>query len=126
MNKSGHEELAVEAVHDPPVAGDGVSEVLDLKGALEAAGEEATEGSDDRGEERHGDRVQHERVHAHCLHLRQPHLVEDNKEKIDFCLFVCGVILMSGQLFRALSRVPQGYALLHWFYATEAMNETMR
>ena len=25
------------------------------------------------------------------------------------CLFVCGVILTSGQLFRALSRLPQGY-----------------
>ena len=103
MNKSGHEELAVEAVHDPSVAGDGVSEVLDLEGALEAAGEEATEGSDDGGEERHGDRVQHERVHAHCLHLRQPHLVEDEGENK---IFVC---LWSN--LQSSSTLPQGYDL---------------
>ena len=34
----------VEPVHDPPVAGDDVTEVLDLEGALEATGEEAAEG----------------------------------------------------------------------------------
>lgn len=48
--EEAHYELAVHAVGDAAVAGNGFAEVLDLEGALEAGGEEAAEGGDERGE----------------------------------------------------------------------------
>ena len=55
---TAHDELAVEAIRGAPVAGDGVAKVLDLEGALEAGGEEAAEGRDERGERREDDHVE--------------------------------------------------------------------
>ena len=45
-------------VHDAPVSRDDVPEILDLEGSLEAAREEATERSDDGGEEGHPEGVE--------------------------------------------------------------------
>ena len=52
-------------VHDTAVAGDDVPEVLDLEGALEAAGEEAAEGPDDGGKQGEEEGVQEEGEHRH-------------------------------------------------------------
>ena len=60
--EGGHEELAVEPVHDAAVAGDDVAKVLDLEGPLEAGGEEAAEGADHAREDRHEESVDEERV----------------------------------------------------------------
>ena len=62
VHKRGHDQLAVEAVHEAAVAGNGAAEVLEVEGALEAAGEEAAEGRQRRGEQREGERVQLEGV----------------------------------------------------------------
>ena len=55
---TAHDELAVEAIRRAPVARDGVAKVLDLEGALEAGGEEAAEGRDERGERGQDDHVE--------------------------------------------------------------------
>lgn len=44
-DEQAHRKLAVHAIRDAAMAGNGLAEVLDLEGALEAGGEEATEGS---------------------------------------------------------------------------------
>lgn len=49
VREEAHDELAVHAVRHAAVAGDGVAKVLDLEGALEARGEEAAKGGDERG-----------------------------------------------------------------------------
>lgn len=43
-----HDELAVHAVGDAAVAGNGVAKVLDVEGALDARGKEAAKGRDQR------------------------------------------------------------------------------
>lgn len=48
--EKAHDELAIHAVGDAAVAGDGFAKVFDLEGAFEAGGEEAAEGGDQRGE----------------------------------------------------------------------------
>ena len=50
--EKAHDELAVHAVGDAAVAGDGLAKVFDFEGAFEARGEEAAEGGDQRGEGR--------------------------------------------------------------------------
>lgn len=57
-----HDELAVEAVRHAAVAGDGVAKVLDLECALEAGGEEAAKGRDERGK---GGQDDHVELHGH-------------------------------------------------------------
>ena len=53
-----HDELAVHAIRDASVARDGLAEVLDLESALEARGEEAAEGRDQRGKSREDEDVE--------------------------------------------------------------------
>lgn len=48
--EKAHDELAVHAVGDAAVAGDGFAKVFDFEGAFEAGGEEAAEGGDEGGE----------------------------------------------------------------------------
>ena len=50
VREEAHNELAVHAVRDATVARNGVAEILDLEGALEARCEEAAKGRDERGE----------------------------------------------------------------------------
>lgn len=57
-----HDELAIEAIGRTAVAGDRVAKVFDLEGALEARGEEAAKGSDERGE---GGEDDHVELHGH-------------------------------------------------------------
>lgn len=84
VDKCGHQELAVESVHDASVSGDHVSEILksdasmkrpdewhskaettdlDFECSLEPRSEESSERSNDRAEDAHRERVQEERVH---------------------------------------------------------------
>jgi hypothetical protein len=53
-----HDELAIKPIRRAPVTGDAVAKVLDLEGALEAGGEEAAEGRDERGEGGEDDHVE--------------------------------------------------------------------
>ena len=46
--EEAHDELAVHAVRDAPVAGNGFAEVLDLEGAFQPGSEETAEGCDER------------------------------------------------------------------------------
>lgn len=62
VGEEAHDELAVHAVRHAAVAGDGVAKVLDLEGALEAGGEEAAKGSNERGKGGEGESVQ---LHRH-------------------------------------------------------------
>ena len=48
VGKETHDELAVHAVRDAPMAGDRVAKGLDLEGPLEARREKATKGGDER------------------------------------------------------------------------------
>lgn len=48
--EEAHDELAVHAIRHTTVAGDGVTEVLDLECALQARGEEASEWGNQRSE----------------------------------------------------------------------------
>ena len=59
--------MSQRPVHDATVAGDDVTEVLDLEGPLEAGGEEASKGSDDGGEEGHEEGVDEEGEDGHGL-----------------------------------------------------------
>lgn len=45
--KQTHDELAIHAVGDTTVAGDGFTKVLDFKGPFETRGEEAAKGGDE-------------------------------------------------------------------------------
>ena len=45
-----HDELAIHAVRDATVTGNGLAKVFDLEGTFEAGGEEAAEGRDQGGE----------------------------------------------------------------------------
>lgn len=65
MCEGGHQVLTVESIHDAAVAGDGVGKVFDFEGSLEAAGKEAAERSDERGEGREEDAVDLEGVQVH-------------------------------------------------------------
>jgi hypothetical protein len=49
VREETHDELAVHTIGDAAVAGDGVTKVLDLEGALQARGKEATKGGDEGG-----------------------------------------------------------------------------
>lgn len=60
--KAAHDELTVHAIGHAAVSGDGVTEVLDLEGALQARGEEAAEGRDQRGEGGQGHGVELHRL----------------------------------------------------------------
>lgn len=65
VHEGGHDHLAVEPVHEAAVARDGITEVLDLEGSLEAAGEEAAERADRRSEDRQRQGMLLERVHEY-------------------------------------------------------------
>mmetsp|Transcript_6268 Transcript_6268/g.13755 ORF Transcript_6268/g.13755 Transcript_6268/m.13755 type:complete len:249 (+) Transcript_6268:625-1371(+) len=67
----GHQHLAVKAVSDASVAGDGVAKVLHLEGALETTGKEATKWCDDGGEdgEHHGVQLHRHGGEAHVADL---------------------------------------------------------
>ena len=49
VDEGRHEELAIESIHDAPVAWDDVPKVLYLKCPLEAAGKKPSEGSEKWG-----------------------------------------------------------------------------
>lgn len=49
VGEETHDELAIHAIGNTAVAGDGVTKVLDLKGALQAGGKEATKGGNEGG-----------------------------------------------------------------------------
>ena len=53
-----HDELAVHAVRDAPVARDRLAEVFDFEGAFEPRGEEAAEGGDEGGKGREDEDVE--------------------------------------------------------------------
>jgi len=73
IDESCHQELAVESVHDASVTRDDVTEVLDFKCSLESRGEEASEGADDGGEQRHEEAVDEEGVEGDgLLHVEEP------------------------------------------------------
>ena len=73
IDESCHQELAVESVHDASVTRDDVTEVLDFKCSLESRGEEASEGTDDGGEQRHEEAVDEEGVEGDgLLHVEEP------------------------------------------------------
>lgn len=80
VHESGHEELAIESVHNSTVARDHVPKVLDLKRTLEAGREEPAERSNHRTEQRQGERVQHEGVHGdRAVQLGQGVLLRDEQ-----------------------------------------------
>lgn len=56
--EEAHDELAVHPVRHSAVAGDRITEILDLKRALQARGEEAAEGRDERRKGRKGEGVE--------------------------------------------------------------------
>ena len=60
--ESGHAELAVETVHSAAVPRNEVVKVFDLESALEAAGEEAAKGCNQRGKDGHENGVHGQRV----------------------------------------------------------------
>lgn len=60
VGEEAHDELTVHAVRHATVPGNGVAEVLDLEGALEARSKEAAEWGDERSKRR-----EHERVDLH-------------------------------------------------------------
>lgn len=64
VDEGGHQELTVEAVHNPTMSRDHVAKVLDLERALKAGRKEAAEWADDGAEEAQRQRVQHEGVHG--------------------------------------------------------------
>ena len=68
-----HDDLTVHSVREPAVARDGVPEVLDVEGPLEAGREEAAEGRDERREERNRHGVQLRRRHLRGRHVRGRH-----------------------------------------------------
>ena len=73
IDESCHQELAVESVHDASVTRDDVTEVLNFKCSLESRGEEASEGADDGGEQRHEEAVDEEGVEGDgLLHVEEP------------------------------------------------------
>lgn len=67
IHKRGHQVLTIETVHDATVPGDDITKVFDAKRTLEAAGEEATEWTDDRAEQGQRQRVQHKRVQCDAM-----------------------------------------------------------
>ena len=58
VRKEPHDELAVHPVGDAAMAGDGVAEILDAKGALQAGCEEAAKGSDEGSKSGKGEAVE--------------------------------------------------------------------
>jgi hypothetical protein len=64
MREEAHDELAIHAVRHAAVTRDGLAKVLDLEGALEPRGEEATKRSDEGGKRREDERVELHRREA--------------------------------------------------------------
>ena len=54
VHEGGHQELAVETIHDAAVAGYDVAEVFDFERSLKAGREETAERCDDRAERGEG------------------------------------------------------------------------
>jgi len=72
IGEGGHQELAVESVHDAPVARDDVAKVLDLERSFESRCKEAAEGSDDGGEKGEEEGVDEEGEEGdRLLHVKQ-------------------------------------------------------
>jgi hypothetical protein len=72
VGEEAHDELTVHAVCDATVAGDRVTEVLDLEGAFQARGEEATKGRDERGKSGEDEDVHLHGCHGEVLDVREP------------------------------------------------------
>ena len=68
-----HDELAVHAIRDPTVTWDRFPEILDVEGSLEARGEEAAKGCDERGKRGEDQDVE--------LHRREGHGAEQGKPR---------------------------------------------
>ena len=66
-----HDELAVEAIRRAAVAGDRVTKVFDLEGALEARRKETTKGRDERGESCEDDHVKLDRHNVETVRNRK-------------------------------------------------------
>ena len=62
VDKTTHEYLAVESVHETAVSRDDVTEIFDVESSLEATGEEATKGPNDGRKQRQSHGVQHKRI----------------------------------------------------------------
>lgn len=65
MRESGHQVLAVEAIHDAAVARDGVGKVFNFEGSFKAAGKESTKRSNEGAERGQGNAVDLVRVQVH-------------------------------------------------------------
>lgn len=64
VDEPGHDELAIESVHEPAVAGYGVAKVFYFKRALKTAGKKAAERSNGRRERSQRQRVKLKRIQA--------------------------------------------------------------
>lgn len=62
IDERGHDDLTIETIHEPAMAGYGVGEVFDVERPFEAAREEAAERAHERGEESKYERVKLKRV----------------------------------------------------------------
>lgn len=70
--KRPHDKLAVHPIRDAAVARDRVAKVLDLERALDAAGEEAAKGRDQRGKRAEDENVQLHRLDVDCAGQVRP------------------------------------------------------
>ena len=73
INKSGHQELTVESIHDSSMARDNVTKILDFERTLESRSKETTKRSNDRSKERHEEAVDEEGVEGDSFfHAEDP------------------------------------------------------
>ena len=67
VDKSGHEELAVEPIHDSTMARNDITEVLDFKSSFESTRKEPSKRSNHRGKNRHEESMQKKGIHGQRL-----------------------------------------------------------
>ena len=73
IDKSSHQELTIEPVHDSSMSRNNITKVFDFERSFESRCEEAPKRTDDRSEERHKEAVDEEGVEGECfLHAEDP------------------------------------------------------